>query len=125
MTTNNKSKGKTEAGVAKKAPPTLTIDWELYGKYLEESDLSDAEKRAFLETIWSIVVSAVDLGFGVHPVQQAAGNICEQQVEIAKFITEQSASVLTSPKNSKKTFNASADRKSGRLQNSAQEGSPE
>jgi len=125
MTTNNKSKGITGAGVAKNAPPTLTIDWELYGKYLDESDLSDAEKRAFLETIWSIVVSAVDLGFGVHPVQQAAGNICEQQVEIAKFIAEQSASVLTSPKNSKKTFNASADRQSGRLQNSAQEGSQE
>jgi len=108
-------------GVAKKAPPTLTVDWELYGEYLDESDLSDAEKREFLETIWSIVVSAIDLGFGVHPVQQAAGNICEQQAEIAKFIAEQSASVLTSPKNSKKTFNVSADRQYGQ----SQEESPE
>jgi len=121
MTEDKTGKIKSEVGVAKKGPPTLTIDWELYGKYLEESDLSDAEKREFLETILSIVVSAVDLGFGVHPVQQAAGNICEQQVEIAKFIAEQSASVLTSPKNSKKTFNASADRQSGQ----SQEGSPE
>lgn len=121
MTEGKTGKTKSEAGVVKKAPPTLTIDWELYGKYLDESDLSDAEKREFLETIWAIVVSAVDLGFGVHPVQQAAGNICEQQVEIAKFIAEQSASVLTSPKNSKKTFNASADRQSGQ----SQKGSPE
>ena len=125
MTEDKTGKMKSELGVAKKAPPTLTIDWELYGKYLDESDLSDAEKRKFLETIWAMVVSAIDLGFGVHPVQQAAGNICEQQVEIAKFITEQSASVLPSPKNSKKTFNTSADRQSGRLQDSAQEGSPE
>ncbi|MCF6317596.1 MAG: hypothetical protein L3J30_15275 [Marinosulfonomonas sp.] len=121
MTEDKTGKMKSEVGVAKKAPPTLTIDWELYGKYLDESDLTDAEKRAFLETIWAMVVSAIDLGFGVHPVQQAAGNICEQQVEIAKFITEQSASVLPSPKNSKKTFNTSADRQSGQ----SQEGSPE
>jgi hypothetical protein len=120
MTEDKTGKMKSEVGEAKKAPPTLTIDWELYGKYLDESDLSDAEKREFLETIWAIVVSAVDLGFGVHPVQQASGNICEQQVEIAKFIAEQSASVLTSPKNSKKTFNASADRQSGPSQERSQ-----
>ena len=121
MTEDKTGKMKSEVGVAKKAPPTLTIDWELYGKYLEESDISDAEKREFLETIWAIVVSAVDLGFGVHPVQQAAGNTCEQQAEISKFIAAQSASVLPSPKNSKKTFNTSADRQSGQ----SQKGSPE
>ena len=120
MTEDKTGKMKSEVGVAKIAPPTLTIDWELYGKYLDESNLSDTEKREFLETLFAIVVSAVDLGFGVHPVQQATGNICEQQAEIAKFIAEQSASVLTSPKNSKKTFNASADRQSGQ----SQEGSP-
>lgn len=109
------------SGVTKNTPPTLTIDWETYSKYLDESDLSDGEKREFLETIWAIVVSAVDLGFGVHPVQQAAGNICEQQAEIAKFIAGQSVSVLASTKNSKKTFNASADRQSG----PSQERSPE
>lgn len=55
-------------------PPSLTIDWELYGEYLEDSDLSDEQKREFIESLWSIVVAIVDLGFGVHPVQQA----CEQ-----------------------------------------------
>ena len=117
------SKNKTN-GAGKASPPTLIIDWELYGKYLDGSDLSDAEKCEFLETIWAIVVSAVDLGFGVHPVQQATGNICEQQAEIARFIAEQSASVLPSSKNSKNTFNASADRESGRLQHPAQTRSP-
>jgi len=62
-------------------PPSLTIDWELCGTYLEDSDLSDAKKREFIETLWSIVVSFVDLGFGVHPVQQA----CEQN-GIERFI---------------------------------------
>jgi len=106
--------GKANSGVDKTKvnPPTLTIDWEFYGKYLEESDLSDAEKRAFLESLWSIVVSFVDLGFGVHPVQQVAGEICEQQAEIAKFIAEQSASVLSSTEPSATEFNAAADRHS-------------
>lgn len=107
------TKANSGATKNKDCPPSLTIDWELYGKYLEESDLSDAEKREFLETLLAIVVSAVDLGFGVHPVQQAAGNICEQQAEIGKFIAVQSASMLKSPKKSTKTFNASADRQSG------------
>ena len=30
-----------------------------------------AEKREFLEALWSIIVAFVDLGFGIHPVQQA------------------------------------------------------
>lgn len=53
--------------------PTLGIDWDLYGEYLEESDLSDEEKREFIQTLWNIVVAFVDLGFGIHPMQRACG----------------------------------------------------
>lgn len=67
----DKPKDTDDAGLQ---PPSLTIDWELYGEYLEDSDLSGGQKREFIETLWSIVVAFVDLGFGVHPVQQA----CEQ-----------------------------------------------
>ena len=55
------------------APPSLTIDWQAYAAMLEESDWSDAQKRELIETLWSIVVAFVDLGFGVHPAQQACG----------------------------------------------------
>lgn len=48
-----------------KTPPQLTIDWDAYGQYLEGSDLSDDQKIELIETLWSIVVSFVDLGFGV------------------------------------------------------------
>lgn len=116
MKEDNTGKTNLELDVPKRAVPTLTIDWERYGTYLDESDLSDADKRAFLETLLSIVVSAVDLGFGIHPVQQAVGNICEQQAEIGKFIASQTASMLPSPNNSKKTFNTSADRQFGQSQ---------
>ena len=106
------SKHKT-SGVGNISPPTLTIDWELYGKYLDESDLSDTEKREFLETLWSIVVSFVDLGFGVHPLQQVTDNICAQQDEIRKFITAESDLVIPLTDTTTPKFNASADRQSG------------
>ena len=111
----NEGTGKpnNDAPTAKAAVPTLSIDWELYGKYLDESDLSDADKQAFIETLWSIVVSFVDLGFGVHPVQQVMANPCEQHEEIRKFITDQPTSVVDSPNIHKTEFNASADGQSG------------
>ncbi|WP_155851963.1 hypothetical protein [Ahrensia sp. 13_GOM-1096m] len=55
------------------SPPSLTIDWELYAAYLEESDLDEDQKHEFIETLWSIVVSFVDLGFGIDPTQQVCG----------------------------------------------------
>lgn len=59
--------------------PALTIDYALYEHYLTEADLSDAQKRAFLDTLWSIITAFVDLGYGVHPIQQsAAPEICGQ-----------------------------------------------
>lgn len=45
--------------------PRLTIDWELYAELLEDSDLADSEKREFIEMLWSLVVSFVDLGFEI------------------------------------------------------------
>lgn len=54
-------------------PPSLTIDWEAYSVMLEDSDATETQKRELIATLWSIVVAFVDLGFGVHPVQQACG----------------------------------------------------
>ena len=53
--------------------PTLTVDWEAYAAMLDESDWTEDQKRELVETLWSIVVAFVDLGFGVHPAQQACG----------------------------------------------------
>jgi hypothetical protein len=55
------------------APPSLTIDWDAYLPFFEDEDISEEDKNALIEALWSIVVSFVDLGFGVHPVQQACG----------------------------------------------------
>ncbi|MEP4341941.1 MAG: hypothetical protein ABJ042_08120, partial [Lentilitoribacter sp.] len=43
--------------------PTLTIDWDLYGSMLEDSDLSEEEQREMIEATWAIIIAFVDLGF--------------------------------------------------------------
>jgi len=57
----------------KHALPSLTIDYEKYAHFLEEADLTENQKREFLQTIHDIILSFIDLGFGVHPLQQACG----------------------------------------------------
>lgn len=53
--------------------PSLSIDWEVYAAMLEESDLTRDQQKELIETLWSIVVMFVDLGFDLHPVQQICG----------------------------------------------------
>lgn len=54
--------------------PRLAIDWDLYADYLDDADLSGEQKREFIETLWYIVLSFVDLGFGVDSVSHAVEN---------------------------------------------------
>ena len=53
--------------------PSLSVDWELYAAMLEESDMPIEQQKELIETLWSIVVGFVDLGFDLHPVQQICG----------------------------------------------------
>lgn len=49
--------------------PSLTVDVEKYQAYLDGADMTEEQKKEFLQALWSIIVSFVELGFGVHPVQ--------------------------------------------------------
>ena len=55
--------------------PVITVDYEKYSPLLNDPDLTEDQKREFLQAVWNVVVGFVDLGFGVHPVQQAQ-NTC-------------------------------------------------
>lgn len=54
-------------------PPTLQFDAQAFLTYLDGLDLTDDQKHAFIETIWSILLQFIDLGFGVDAVTQACG----------------------------------------------------
>ena len=60
--------------------PTLTVDWRAYTHFLEESDLTETEKQEFIETIWSIVVGFIDLGFKVESPVSSCGKDAEANV---------------------------------------------
>ena len=53
--------------------PVVTVDYERYAHFLDNADLTEDQKREFLQTLWNIIVEFVSMGFGVHPVQQAKG----------------------------------------------------
>lgn len=106
---------KSEAGKAVDKSPALTIDYELYEQYLDDSDLSEAQKREFLETLWNIIVSFVDLGFGVHPLQQAASDKCEQNQNLTDFFPLESGNMVEYRNNPKSDFNGVADEQSDAL----------
>ncbi|WP_395664441.1 hypothetical protein [Methylocella sp.] len=59
------------------ARPIVTVDVRKYQSYLDESGLSEEKKAEFLQALWSIVVAFVDLGFGVHPLQEVCGQNSE------------------------------------------------
>ena len=50
--------------------PALTLDVARYEAMLADPALSEAERTAFLEVLWEIMVGFVDLGFDIHPLQQ-------------------------------------------------------
>lgn len=49
----------------------IEIDYDLLGKELESSNLSEDEKKEFIDCICWIMLSFVDLGFGIEPAQLA------------------------------------------------------
>ncbi len=66
----------------------IELDLKAYAPYLESADISEEAKRELIETLWSIVVSFVQLGYGLTPAQQvldsrsAADIACGQVSEI-------------------------------------------
>jgi hypothetical protein len=76
----------------------LTFDPTPYLHYLSESELSDEQKRELLETLWSIMVSFVDMGFNIGPSQQVLDKSSKQKSELASGFS----GAVSSTKNSKK-----------------------
>lgn len=55
----------------------LAVDVEKYQTWLDGSGLSAEQKEEFLRAVWSVVVTFVELGFGVHPLQEVCGKESE------------------------------------------------
>ncbi len=71
------SENKPTNSTSTRKPTALSLDVDYYQSFLDDTDIPEDKKRELIETLWSIVVSFVDLGFGVHPVQLAKQAVSE------------------------------------------------
>lgn len=68
-------------GAATSRRPALTLDVARYEAMLADPALSEAERTAFLEVLWEIIVGFVDLGFHIHPLQQVEALTPRERVD--------------------------------------------
>ncbi|WP_373354477.1 hypothetical protein [Pseudoroseicyclus sp. CXY001] len=71
--------------------PRIAFDWTTFGHHLEQSDLSEDQKREFIETLWSIILAFVDLGFGIAPQDRVVKD-GGQVLDLAKMLSDLPAS---------------------------------
>lgn len=81
---NTSERGDVLGNVTVTPKPTLTVDVEKYQAYLDGSDMTESQKEEFLQALWSIIVSFVELGYGVHPLQEVCGKPPQLDGEGAK-----------------------------------------
>lgn len=55
------------------ARPSFHLNWEDWLPYLEDSDATEAEKQALIETLWNILVGFIDLGWEVADGEKISG----------------------------------------------------
>ena len=79
------------------------IDWNAYEPYLDGMQLTEQQKREFLETLYSIMRSIVELGFSV--------DLCAQLLELPNENPDDSPTDVKSKKSSEKVVSTNGSTK--------------
>ena len=82
MNTDNRIHETVERAAISGQHKSLQVDVERYQAYLDDPEMTDAERRQVIEALWVIVSCFVELGFQVHPTQQACGKV-ENALDVA------------------------------------------
>lgn len=97
-------------------PIALTLDIEKYEHFFEDEDMTEDQKREYLETLWAIVVSFIQMGVDVSP----ASNNCGKHTVSADDRKNGDADMVElSPQHLNDTFVSAADRLDGSGQKGA------
>ena len=61
---------------ATEVPPcsALRFDWQDWLPYLEEQDIPLEQKQDLIKTLWTIVLTFMDMGYAVKPTAETCGN---------------------------------------------------
>ena len=70
------------AGANAPARSPLTLDAKRYDAYFEGVEISEADRRELLETLWKIMVAFVDLGFSVDKLDPIIAGVFAADAEM-------------------------------------------
>lgn len=73
----------TPTATEKPARKEVAFDWREWLPHLAESDLTDSEKQAMIEALWSIVLCFVDMGFDVKTAAETCGEAIDLKAALA------------------------------------------
>jgi len=62
-----------QTSLTPKSRPAVSFDWQDWLPYLEGEDIPDEQSQVLIETLWSIVLTFVDLGFNVKSPSKSCG----------------------------------------------------
>ena len=71
----NQTTDAVENAVQAKTNRRLEVDVERYQEYLDDPALSADDRTQIIKALWTIISGFVELGFDVHPIQQACGKV--------------------------------------------------
>jgi len=78
--------------------PSLTVDWEVYAAMLEDSDMPLEQQKELIETLWSIVVNFVDLGYEIKPSSETCGEgqevMDQDSADLVSLLNEDQTQIL-------------------------------
>ena len=71
-------------------PPqeALTLDLEKYLAQLSEWEISETQKTEFIATLWQLLLSFAELGFEIHPAQDAQKDNAKSARKLIEDSTE-------------------------------------
>jgi hypothetical protein len=53
-------------------PPVLRFDWRDWLLHFEDENIPEDQKRVLIETLWSIMIGFVDLGWSIAPTLESS-----------------------------------------------------
>lgn len=62
-----------EKEFCRQARTSVEVDVERYQAFLDDPCLTPEQREEMIGALWTIITAIVQLGFGVHPAQQACG----------------------------------------------------
>lgn len=68
--------------------PSLRFDWQDWLPYLDDDDVPEDKKRELIETLWSIVLAFVDLGWDIKSGAESCGEAFDLHSALASGMVD-------------------------------------